>query len=148
MQALSLFFAVFIFIKLISVKNQDNADAIIELGRNATIAGNMLVYHHAILDYAVTHPAATGEVRNTVLKLPAWFNYDPKIKNFISNGKSYVYCINPEPGLIVDLFIKSHGSLLTGIKYRGGLYNTFSGILSIYLPEVIPDNSVVYAGGG
>ncbi|KAG0166437.1 hypothetical protein DFQ30_007202 [Apophysomyces sp. BC1015] len=147
MQALSVFFAISLFLGAVFMQTQHKQESNAAIGEATAIGGNMGVYRNAVVNYARANTGVTSSVADTALGLPTWFNHMPTIGNYVTGGKGYVYFSTATPELAYLILKQSNNSVLTGIKRSGVLYNPLSGTTSIALPAAIPDGSVVYADG-
>lgn len=147
MQALSVFFAISVFLGLLFMQDQHTRQANATTSEAVAIGGNMSLYRNAVVTYTRANTGMTGSVADTSLTLPTWFNHMPAVQNYVTGGKGYVYFTATQPELAYMILKSSNNSILTGIKRGGVLYNPLSGTTSIILPAVIPDGSVVYADG-
>lgn len=110
-----------------------------------SLAGNMQIYRNSVVTYAQAHTASSGPVSDTSLSLPAWFNRNSDIKNYISGGLGYVYVNVQNDGQARELLESTNNDVLVGIKRGGVLYNSIAGTTAIALPSQIPEGAVVFA---
>jgi hypothetical protein len=115
----------------------------------SAIAGNMMVYHRYVTTYAQTNTTITGTVADSSLALPAWFNRNNVITNYVASGKGYVYYAQGNQADMAYKIVKmGNQSINAGIKKNGILVNPMSltnYVSPLPLPSAIPDGSVVIA---
>lgn len=115
----------------------------------SAIAGNMMVYCQYVSTYAQANTTITGTVADSALALPAWFNRNSLITNYVANGKGYVYFAQGNQADMAYKLVKmGNQSINAGIKKNGILVNPMSltnYVLPLPLPSAIPDGSVVIA---
>lgn len=147
MPVLSVFFAILLFLGVVSMQTQHALQANAATGEAEAISGNMRIYRNAVVKYARAHVSFTGPVMDAALELPVWFHHRLDVQNTVTGGQGYVYFSSVQPELVTMLLKSSEHSILVGINQGGWLYNPNNGVISVHLPDEIPEGSVVYAGG-
>lgn len=113
------------------------------------ISGNMMVYRNYVTAYAVANNTVTGTIADSALALPGWYNRIVSIRNYVENGKGYVYFFQGNQGDMAYAIVKlGNQAINAGIKKNGILVNPMSStnyVSPVSLPSAIPDDSVVIA---
>ena len=109
------------------------------------ISGNMMVYRNFVTAYAVANNTITGTVADSALGLPGWYNRIVTVRNYVENGKGYVYFFEGNQSDMAYAIVKlGKQAVNAGIKTNGLLVNPMSST-TLALPAPIPDGSVVIA---
>lgn len=113
------------------------------------ISGNMMVYRNFVTAYAMANNTITGTVADSVLGLPGWYNRIGTVRNYVENGKGYVFFFEGNQGDTAYAIVKlGNQAINAGIKKNGFLVNPMSTtnyVSPLALPASIPDGSVVIA---
>ena len=140
-----LLFAVIGYFGYIQFQNITATEQFNNSSEVAAIAGNMLVYRGAVLDYAKANTGFTGTIGDSNLTtLPSWYVHMAGVNNYINAGVAYIYYTNPNQALAYRL-VKQTQSYNAGIQRSGFLYNPLGGVSVIPVPTPqIPEGAVVY----
>lgn len=113
---------------------------------SSAIADNMIIYSGYVTKYAVAHPTVQQlNVADAALALPYWFVHTQYVKNYVLNGRGYVYYTGPTipalPGVVTQ---QTQLALTTGVVTNGVIVSPLTGAQpTIPLPAQIPSGSVV-----
>ncbi|WP_454688229.1 type IV pilus biogenesis protein PilM [Achromobacter aloeverae] len=107
------------------------------------LGNNLAIYRAAVARYAQANPAYQGTVTDAALGLPTWFKKFSNANNVISGGKVYVFYLPPGDRPSLDE-MTPEPSGLTGVARSGRLVSPATQTVSIALPAVIPEGSIVY----
>lgn len=141
----TIFFVASMVVGALSYYNAQTLAAANAQGEVAAISGNMIVYRSYVVSYAVANPAVTGAVADGSLGLPAWYNKNTALSNYVTGGKGYVYYAVPPGQLAYQLLKDTNNSIYAGVKQSGFVVNPLGGTSTIAVPAAIPDGSVVFA---
>lgn len=108
-----------------------------------------MVYRNFVTAYALANNTATGTIADSALGLPGWYNRIVSIRNYVENGKGYVYFSQGNQSDMAYAIVKlGNQAINAGIKTNGVLVNPMSTtnyVSPLTLPAAIPDGSVVIA---
>lgn len=141
----TIIFLIAVLVGGLMLQNAETLSADNAQGEVAAISGNMVVYHNYVVLYAQAHSGVTGVVSDAALGLPAWFNHNTGVLNYVSGGKGYVYYVNAPGGLAHQLLQDSKNSIFVGVKQSGVVASPLSGVGTITVPAAIPDGVTIYA---
>lgn len=141
----SIVFLITVFVTGLNYLTAQNLSEAGKKGEVMALSGNMAVYQSYVVAYAQSNPTATGSIPDASLGLPAWFNKDSRLLNYVSGGKGYTYVSNAPAELSYQLLQDTNNSIFVGVVTAGNVTNPMSGSSTIPIPAAIPNGVTIYA---
>ena len=115
-----------------------------ELSEAKNIKGGLMVYATAVASFRAANNGFVGEAPDGALTLPSWFRKDPRLRNRVAPGLSYVY-FESSAGELMDLnpFFHSNSTRFAVVR-NGAAVSMLLGSVLGPTPG-IPEGSIVYA---